>query len=75
MRSSVSKQSPAREKFIVVPVDLQVVDSMDFLKKQMREDEKPIVIYQREGFDIYNSGLSFNEVKKNSSLVLKSENT
>lgn len=61
--------------FIVMPVDLQVVDSMIFLQNQMREDEKPIVIYQRQGFEIYNSGLSFNKIKSNVSLVLKSENT
>jgi predicted nucleotidyltransferase len=55
--------------FIILPVDLQVVASMEFLNRQMREDELPIVVYLRSGFELELSGRSFREVEKNPSSV------
>jgi len=57
--------------FIVMPVDFQVVDSMNFLIHQMREDERPIVVYQREGFHIENAGVPFEELERNPNSFLR----
>jgi hypothetical protein len=57
--------------FVLVPVDLEVVDSFDFLTGQMRDDEKPIVVYLREGIFMKNSGLNISDVIKNPKVVLK----
>lgn len=54
-----------------IPTDLQVVDSKEFLARQMRLDEKPVVAYCRDTFTINNRGLSLEEVIENPSLVLK----
>ena len=53
-------------------MDLQVVDSMDFLKRQMRSDEQPIIVYCREGFELGTSGKPFWEVEKNPESVMRS---
>lgn len=55
----------------IIPVDLQVVDSLDFLAKQMRPDENPIVVYLRPGFELKNSGDAFETILKNPSQVLR----
>ena len=57
--------------FILLPLDLQVADSMTFIQKQMREDEFPIVVFLREGSALQVSGKNFTEIEKNPSTVLK----
>lgn len=57
--------------FIRMPVDLQVVDSFEFLEKQMRADEPPIVVFKRENVVVPNSGPDFSVVEKNRERVLK----
>jgi predicted nucleotidyltransferase len=54
-----------------IPTDLQIVDSIQFLEKQMRSDELPVVLYCRNGFIIERAGIDFESIKKNSDLVLK----
>jgi hypothetical protein len=61
----------ARSFFIMMPVDLQVVDSMDFLRRQMRSDERPIVVYARPGFELSEAGRSFGEVERDPGSVLR----
>jgi len=60
--------------FIRMPVDLEVVDSMEFIRKQMRKDERPIDVYIRAGINISEIGISFTEVEENPSIVLRDEN-
>jgi hypothetical protein len=57
--------------FIMLPLDLQVVDSMKFLEKQMRRDERPIIVYCRKGFEISNTGTSFSEIESNPASIFK----
>jgi predicted nucleotidyltransferase len=57
--------------FIMLPVDLEVVDSLQFLKKQMREDEFPIIVYAREAFSLTQNGMVFEEIQKNPQLVMR----
>lgn len=59
--------------FRVVPVDLQVVDSMQFLKRQMREDELPIVVYSRVDGIIHNPGHQYKDILRNPSIVLRGD--
>lgn len=47
-----------------IPLDLKLVDSVDFLKKEMRADEKPIVPFNRNT-TFYNEGFSYSELKAN----------
>lgn len=54
-----------------IPVDLQVVDSLEFLKKQMRSDEHPIIVFLRPGFKIDKPGLDYEQVSANPSQVLR----
>ncbi len=61
----------ARSFFIVLPLDLQAVDSVDFLRRQMRSDEKPIVVYARPGFALSEAGRSFGEVERDPDSVLR----
>ena len=61
----------ARAFFVVLPLDLQVVDSMDFLRRQMRSDERPIVVYARPGFALSEAGRSFGEVERDPGSVLQ----
>ncbi len=61
----------ARSFFIVLPLDLQVVDSMDFLRRQMRSDERPVVVYARAGFALSEAGRSFGEVERDPGSVLQ----
>ena len=53
-----------------IPLDLKLVDSEDYLKKEMREDEKAIVVYKKHD-KVYNEGVSFNEVVENPLSFLK----
>ncbi len=54
-----------------IPTDLQVVDSMEFLKRQMREDEHPVVVYCRKGYAVNNPGSAFDDILKNPEGVLR----
>lgn len=54
-----------------VPVDLQVVDSLDFLNKQMRADEHPIIVYLTPDFKIDNPGWDYEQVLADPLLVLR----
>lgn len=55
-----------------IPLDLKLVDSEDYLKKEMREDEKAIVVYKK--YDkVYNEGVSFEDVINNPESFLKKE--
>ena len=54
-----------------IPLDLKLVDSEEYLKEEMREDEKAIVAYKKKDF-VYNEGLDFSEIEKNPSAFLKS---
>ena len=55
--------------FIILPVDLQVSDSFEFLDRQMRNDEIPIVVYVRDSFRFRASKNTFLEIEKNPSSV------
>jgi len=57
--------------FIVMPVDLQVVDSLGFLNQQMRSDEKPIIVFSRGRTNSITPGRGYDTVLKNPTLVLK----
>ncbi len=57
--------------FVYMPVDLEVVDSMAFVRKQMRADELPIGVFVRPGVCIDEIGMDFSEVEKEPSIVLK----
>lgn len=45
-----------------IPIDLKLVDSVDFLKKEMRGDERPIVPYNKYD-SFYNEGDSYEMFK------------
>lgn len=48
-----------------IPLDLKLVDSQSFLQKEMREDEHPIIVYDKY-LDFYDKlGDSYNELKSN----------
>lgn len=57
--------------FKLIPVDLQVVDSLSFLNKQMRYDEKPIIVYHRQENDIPKHKKAFEEILANSNSVIR----
>ena len=53
-----------------IPIDLKLVDSIDFLKREMREDEHPIVPYNKnESF--YNEGDKYELLKRNPQMYTK----
>ena len=54
-----------------IPVDLKVVDSMDYLKKEMRDDEHPIIISKKENFEVYNEGVPFESLEKSPNEFVK----
>jgi predicted nucleotidyltransferase len=56
-----------------IPVDLQIVDSECFLEKQMRPDEFPIIVYLSPDFKLKRKGIGFDKVKKEPSIVLRSQ--
>jgi hypothetical protein len=47
-----------------IPIDLKLVDSVEFLKKEMRRDEHPIVPYNKYK-TFYNEGDSYEILKAN----------
>lgn len=57
--------------FIRMPVDIQVIDSMEFIRQQMRADEHPINVYLRKGVIIPEIGMDFSDVEANPEIVLK----
>ncbi len=57
--------------FIMLPVDLQVIDNCNFLSKQMRDDEKPIIVHLRKGVTLQSKGLSFEQIIKSPHIVLR----
>lgn len=57
--------------FKIIPVDLQVVGSMAFLCRQMREDELPIVVCKRPGAMLDVQGRTFEAVVRNPDSVMK----
>lgn len=58
-----------------IPVDLQVVDSLKFLEKQMRPDERPVVVYLRPGVELKNLGCTLEAVLHDPSKVLRDKGT
>ncbi|MBN2294583.1 MAG: hypothetical protein JXM70_19290 [Pirellulales bacterium] len=58
--------------FMNLPTDLLVVDSMEFIRRQMREDEKPVVIFMRGDVTVPEAGMSLDEVIADPTIVLKS---
>lgn len=56
-----------------IPVDLQVVDSMMFLDRQMRADENPLVVYIDSDFSITRFGIDYQSVLNNPEIILKNK--
>ncbi len=57
--------------FLVLPVDLQVVDNISFVQKQMRPDEKPIIVYHRAHSSFQIDGIAFSIIESSPDKVLK----
>lgn len=57
-----------------IPLDLKLVDSMEYLKREMRSDEKAIVGYSKDGKPVYNSGFTLSDIKANPSEFLRENN-
>lgn len=53
-----------------IPIDLKLVDSVEFLKREMREDEHPIVPYNKY-VSFYNEGDSYEMLKANPEKYLR----
>jgi sRNA-binding regulator protein Hfq len=54
-------------------VDLQVADSYEFINRQMRKDELPVVVHLRDGFNLKSTGKRFGEIEKNPASVFRKE--
>jgi predicted nucleotidyltransferase len=59
--------------FVILPVDLQVADSYEFINRQMRKDELPVVVHLRDGFNLKSTGKRFGEIEKNPASVFRKE--
>jgi len=57
--------------FIMLPVDMQIVDSMKFLNRQMRRDERPIMVFVRNDFKISSPGKAFDDIEKNATSIMR----
>lgn len=57
-----------------IPLDLKLVDSIEYLKQEMRPDEKAIVGYSKDNKPVYNSGYTLYEVKAHPSDFLRENN-
>lgn len=55
-----------------IPIDLKLVDSVEFLKKEMRRDEHPIVPYNKYK-TFYNEGDSYEILKANPKNYLRNK--
>ena len=53
-----------------IPLDLKLVDSVEYLKKEMRLDEKPIMLYKR-GLTFFNEGVDFIDLVNRPNQFLK----
>lgn len=53
-----------------IPIDLKLVDSVEFLKNEMREDEHPIIPFTKYP-TFYNEGDSFRQLKDHPENYLK----
>lgn len=53
-----------------IPLDLKLVDSVEYVKNEMRDDEKPVMIYKKHD-SFYNEGVSFEELKNDSEKFTK----
>ena len=58
-----------------IPLDLKLVDSMEYLKKEMRSDEKAIVGYSKDNKPIYNSCFELSDIKAKPSEFLRENNS
>lgn len=56
-----------------IPIDLKLVDSIEFLKKEMREDEHPIVAFNKNK-TFYNEGDKYEALKSSPKNYLKEKN-
>lgn len=57
-----------------IPLDLKLVDSVDYLKNEMRPDERAIVGYSKGNKPVYNAGYTLSEVMMNPSNFLRENN-
>lgn len=57
-----------------IPLDLKLVDSMTYLKKEMRPDEKAIIGYSKGNKPIYNSGVLLSEIQDHPTDFLRENN-
>lgn len=57
-----------------IPLDLKLVDSMDYLKQEMRPDEKAIVAYSRGDKPVWNQGFSLAEIQSAPETFLRKNN-
>lgn len=48
-----------------IPMDLKIVDSQDYLRKEMREDEHPIIAYNKYDSFYDMKGDSYEALKAN----------
>tara|TARA_B110000114_G_C15074077_1_gene390976 strand:- start:689 stop:1369 length:681 start_codon:yes stop_codon:yes gene_type:complete len=56
-----------------IPLDLKLVDSVDYLKNEMRLDEKPIMVYKKYD-NFFNEGDDFSMLKASPQRYLKIQN-
>jgi predicted nucleotidyltransferase len=54
-----------------LPTDLLVVDSMDFVRRQMRKDEFPVVLVLRDGFAVPEAGLNLEDIAADPTIVMR----
>jgi predicted nucleotidyltransferase len=54
-----------------LPTDLLIVDSLEFVRKQMRDDEKPVALVLKSDFPIPEIGLDFDDILKCPSIAMQ----
>lgn len=57
-----------------IPLDLKLVDSMEYLKREMRPDEKAIVAYSKDHKPVWNTGFELSELQAAPESFLKKNN-
>lgn len=57
-----------------IPLDLKLVDSMKYLKREMRLDEKAIVAYSKDGKPVWNAGFTLTEIQSAPESFLRKNN-
>jgi len=57
----------------LIPLDLLIVDSMEFLNRQMREDEQPIIVLKADKYSNpkLKSSRNFSDLLKNPEILLR----